>query len=49
MSFSIDITPIFEQAASVVNSMMPIVVVVSGLGLGFGLVAWIGKEIRSVV
>jgi fumarate reductase subunit D len=38
MSLSIDVSGIFGQAGAIVNSMMPLVVLVSGFALGFGLV-----------
>jgi len=38
MNLSIDTDPIFSQAGSIVSNMMPLIVVVAGLGLGFGLV-----------
>jgi len=38
MSLSIDSSGIFSQAADILNSMMPLVVLTAGLGLGFGLV-----------
>ena len=36
MNLSIDADPIFSQAGSIVQNMMPLIVVVAGLGLGFG-------------
>lgn len=38
MSFSIDIDQIFTYAAQIINAMMPVVLLVAGLSLGFVIV-----------
>lgn len=41
-TLSIDIEGIFTYAFDIVNAFMPLIAIVAGLGLGFGLVTKIG-------
>lgn len=38
MSFSIDIDTLFGYASDIINAMMPVILLVGGLGLGFVIV-----------
>jgi hypothetical protein len=42
-TLSIDIEGIFTYAFDIVNAFMPLIAIVAGLGLGFGLVNKIGS------
>jgi len=42
-TLSIDIEGIFTYAFDIVNAFMPLIAIVAGLGLGFGLVTKIGS------
>jgi hypothetical protein len=46
MSISLDVTAIFGYAEDIINSMMPVVYVVGGVGLGFVVVNKIISALR---
>lgn len=47
--FSLDVTGLLEQAAAIFNGLQGVIVIVAGIGLGFGLLAFVSKLIKTSI
>jgi hypothetical protein len=49
MSFSLDMTTLFNNASLIVNALWPIAAIATGFALGFAILNMVRKALKDVV